>query len=118
MSKQKSISKSIRLTDEVFNYIDGYRGDGFNQKFENIILDAMCSEAERNKALCLLDTRISQRQKELQDLLEHINRFKEIQRNSVWILRDLEKMQQSVSQMCAAAGRPGCDNEIPGGSDT
>lgn len=36
---KKSIAKSIRLSREVFEYIDKYRGNGFNEKFENIILD-------------------------------------------------------------------------------
>ncbi len=43
MSK-KNNSKSIRLSDEVMNYIQSYRGEGFNEKFENIIIDAMESE--------------------------------------------------------------------------
>lgn len=55
----KSISKSIRLTEELYNYIDGYHGDGFNQKFENIILDAMFTEAERRKKLADLNRQIS-----------------------------------------------------------
>lgn len=99
MSKQKSISKSVRLTDEVFTYIDGYEGDGFNQKFENIILFAMCSEPDRKKCIQDLDEKIVKRQEELKVLVKDINNFIEIQRNSVWILRDLDKMQRSVSQM-------------------
>lgn len=50
MSK-KNNAKSIRLSDKVLNYIQAYRGSGFNEKFENIILDAMESEDERLRTL-------------------------------------------------------------------
>ena len=54
MSK-KNNSKSIRLSDKVMNYIMAYRGDGFNEKFENIILDAMESEDDRIRTLEMYD---------------------------------------------------------------
>ena len=48
MYKQpKNVSKSIRLTEDLYKYIDNYCGDGFNEKFENVILDARHSENKR-----------------------------------------------------------------------
>lgn len=58
MSDKKSNSKSIRVSDKVMNYILGYRGAGFNEKFENIILDAMESEDERIRTLEMYDKSI------------------------------------------------------------
>lgn len=54
----KNIAKSIRLSEEVYVYIDGYRGNGFNEKFENIILDYQKAEKD-------LQARIKARKKEL-----------------------------------------------------
>lgn len=54
----KSNSKSIRLSDEVMSYINSYRGNGFNEKFENIILDAQKEEKNRIKRLNDLDKKI------------------------------------------------------------
>ena len=51
MSDRKTINKSIRLTPKVYNYIDSHPGNGFNEKFENIILEAMEFESERKKRL-------------------------------------------------------------------
>lgn len=51
---QKSINKSIRLSQPVYDYIMQAPGDGFNQKFENIIIDAKESEARRQKTLKML----------------------------------------------------------------
>ena len=44
---KKSIAKSVRLTQEVFDYIDSAPGNGFNEKFENIILEAKRGESDR-----------------------------------------------------------------------
>lgn len=66
MASQKSISKSIRLTPELYAYIDGYQGNGFNEKFENIILDAKTSEPARKERLEYMDRRIKDRETLLQ----------------------------------------------------
>lgn len=105
MSSQKSISKSIRLTEEVFAYIDNYKGEGFNQKFENIILDAMCAEKHLKKRLKLLDKQMTEKQEQLKEHLSDIQTFTDIQRSAVWMLRDIARAQERVSQMYLC--RPG-----------
>lgn len=75
---KKNLSKSIRLSQEVFDYIDQAPGKGFNEKFENIILEAKTGEAERRKILADLDSRILERQRYLKELFEryrHLNNF-------------------------------------------
>lgn len=57
MSDKKSNLKSIRVSDKVLYYIMNYRVNGFNEKFENIILDAMESEDERIATLDMYDKR-------------------------------------------------------------
>lgn len=61
MNDKKCNSKSIRISDKVLNYINAYRGNGFNEKFENIILDAMESEDDRIKTLEMYDNQIEQK---------------------------------------------------------
>ena len=39
----------MRLTQEVYDYIEQQAGNGFNEKFENIILEAKKGESERKK---------------------------------------------------------------------
>lgn len=75
---KKNLSKSIRLSQEVFDYINQAPGKGFNEKFENIILEAKTGEAERRKTLADLDSRILERQRYLKELFEryrHLNNF-------------------------------------------
>lgn len=118
MSKQKSIAKSIRLTDEVFAYIDGYQGDGFNVKFENIILDAMLAEPTRKKRIKELDQQIARRRKELDSLLSDIDKIHQLARDAIYVSGQVSRMKQIVSQMHAAApgSEPGVEIQ-EGGSD-
>lgn len=75
----KNNSKSVRLSDEVYNYVIKYPdGDGFNQKFENLVLFTMKSERERKMRLEQLDREISVKISFLKDLSERINKVEYI----------------------------------------
>lgn len=74
----KNIAKSVRLSSEVFEYIQAYKGDGFNEKFENIILYAMNSAAERNERIKHLDELIESKNNQftlLRNKLDELDRF-------------------------------------------
>ena len=78
MDNRKSINKSVRLTPKVYNYIDSYPGDGFNEKFENIILEAMELEEERKKRIKALDDMIADKLDDyntLRDKIKDLNEF-------------------------------------------
>lgn len=64
----KKIAKSIRLSDEVYGYIMEMPGNGFNEKFENIILEAKKEESARKERLAYLQEDIDCRERELYDL--------------------------------------------------
>lgn len=72
----KNIAKSIRISDEVFAYIDQTPGKGFNEKLENIILEAKKEEAKRQKHLDELQKSIDKEQRDLYRLMER-NRYME-----------------------------------------
>lgn len=68
---KKNNSKSVRLSDEVLSYIENYEGDGFNQKFENIILYAMKTEDERKSRIQFYDDLIDDKSSVLDRLREY-----------------------------------------------
>jgi hypothetical protein len=70
----KNISKSIRISEEVFDYIDQAPGKGFNEKFENIILSAKIDESDRKKRIAELDEEIQQKRCDLKKLFDQ-NRY-------------------------------------------
>lgn len=72
---RKSNAKSIRLSDKVMDYILAYRGDGFNEKFENIILDAMESESQRLEVLERYDEQIAGKRQEYFDMCDKLRKL-------------------------------------------
>lgn len=50
MAKKNNL-KSIRLSDEVMEYILSFEGNGFNQKLENLVLFCMKEESVKRAAL-------------------------------------------------------------------
>lgn len=115
----KSISKSIRISEEVFNYINNYRGDGFNQKFENIILDYQREEKvildrikfkRRELVSCMFQVR------DALDGIRELNRLKlrvdNFMNSLEGIEKDLKALADNVSQNISAASDPEERNEI------
>ena len=69
----KSVLKSVRMDPALYEYINSYRGDGFNQKFANIILDAMYSEEERRARLAALDRELERKKAAIQEIHEVVS---------------------------------------------
>lgn len=99
----KSNSKSIRISDKCFNYILNYRGNGFNEKFENIILDAMESEQSRNEHLAELDVFIEKKQDEYFRLCDKLKSLEPMVQACLHInsrIKDLnEKFDECISKI-------------------
>lgn len=68
MNNKKCHSKSVRLTDEVLAYVEAHPGDGFNNKFENLVLDYKNSEQYRKKRIAYYDNLIEARKKQLTEI--------------------------------------------------
>jgi len=68
-----SVAKSVRVPEEIYDYINSYSGEGFNQKFVNVIRDARNTEPERNETLDRLNKQISEREKYLKDTAKRLD---------------------------------------------
>nr|DAM03331.1 MAG TPA: antitoxin [Inoviridae sp.] len=68
-----SVAKSVRIPEEIYDYINSYSGEGFNQKFVNVIRDARDTEPERNETLDRLNKQISEREKYLKDTAKRLD---------------------------------------------
>jgi len=87
-----SISKSIRLTEEIYSYIDSYQGEGFNQKFKNIILDAMLSEQHRKAKLEVLDRQIANKERQLRELSADYEVYSNIRRQATYLEKTVSEL--------------------------
>lgn len=106
---KKSIAKSVRLTQEVFDYIDSAPGNGFNEKFENIILEAKRGESDRKKELARLDKQIEKQRRKQTLLFEQLTNFdcflnsfedaQKLLRNLKNKLNDVHLMAQRIEEV-------------------
>lgn len=69
---KKTVQKSIRLSEDVLAYIEAAPGDGFNNKFENIILSAKRTEPERRRKIDEYDLLIEKRKRQLEQIVEKV----------------------------------------------
>lgn len=84
---KKDCLKSVRMTQEVFNYINGFEGNSFNQKFENLILFCMKTEEEKKSKIELYDSMIDSRR-------EFLNQLHSMER----LVSVMQPMLETVSQ--------------------
>ena len=64
MAKKNNL-KSVRLSDQVMDYVINFEGDGFNQKFENLVLFCMEQEESKKQRITLLNQQIARQYKKL-----------------------------------------------------
>ena len=69
---KKTNMKSVRLSDQVMDYVINFEGEGFNQKFENLVLFCMEQEESKKQRITLLDQQIAKQYKKL-DVLQQIS---------------------------------------------
>jgi len=82
----KNIQKSIRMSQEVYEYIAAFDGKNFNDKFENCLLYCMRQNTiiRRNKI---------QLEKQMWELQDKIAKYRDI-------LADLERIRSYVNFAC------------------
>lgn len=88
----KNISKSVRLSNEIYNYVEAFEGEGFNQKFENLVLFVMEEEEQKRKRLTELDKLISTRSEELNKLNANLYTARSETRRFLHAIRELERI--------------------------
>lgn len=118
MSTGKSVQKSIRLSEEAYAYIDGYRGANFSERLENLVYDAMLSEPERVRRLAELDAEIQERRKKLRALVKDCTAIDTIRQDanivSHYLSRIVESLDSVVIHNCSGVPAAADDHVIQG----
>lgn len=83
----KSYLRSIRMTETVRGYVEKHPGNGFNEKFENLVLYFMAREQEH-------ESRIS-------FLFDEINRLNDLISEKRVLLQQLERISSIVESVLA-----------------
>ena len=92
---KKNNFKSIRLSDQVMDYVINFEGDGFNQKFENLVLFCMEQEETRKQKIAFLDQQIAKQYKNLDALWQLTSEIGDVRR----ALTHLERQANNLSEL-------------------
>ena len=92
---KKSNLKSVRLSDQVMDYVINFKGDGFNQKFENLVLFCMEQEETRKQKIAFLDQQIVKQYKKLDALRQLTSEIGDVRR----ALTHLERQANDLSEL-------------------
>ena len=96
--KSKDVQKSVRLSQEVYEYVESADGKSFNDKLNCLIMDAKRNEADLLECIHRYDERIEQEEAELLRCMKHKEHFMDLQRKVVQILRQLEELEGEVKK--------------------
>lgn len=94
MAKKNNL-KSVRLSDQVMDYVINFEGDGFNQKFENRVLFCMEQEETRKQKIAFLDQQIVKQYKKLDALRQLTSEIGDVRR----ALTHLERQANNLSEL-------------------
>lgn len=87
--------KSVRLSDQVMDYVINFEGEGFNQKFENLVLFCMEQEESKKQRITLLDQQIAKQYKKLYALQQLSSEIGDVRR----ALTHLERQANDLSDL-------------------
>lgn len=95
----KSNSKSIRLSDKVLHYIMSYPvGNGFNEKFENIIIYAMETEDARMREIEMLDDQIHRKCDEYYELCDKLRKLEPMVQGALHINSRIKQLNEEFDR--------------------
>ena len=98
MAKKNNL-KSVRLSDQVMDYVINFEGDGFNQKFENLVLFCMEQEETKKQKIAFLDQQIIKQYKKLdalRQLISKISAVSEALLDLEWRTNDLSTLMDEL----------------------
>lgn len=87
----KSNIRSIRFTDELYELIDRQTGDTFTQKLENLVTRCVWELPQKEKELKDLREHIEKERKNLQQLRSAKQKLEQNIRNINWSLESLQR---------------------------
>ena len=96
---KKTNMKSVRLSDQVMDYVINFEGEGFNQKFENLVLFCMEQEESKKQRIALLDQQIARQYKKLYALQQLSSKIGDVRRaltNLEWKANDLSELMDEL----------------------
>ena len=98
MAKKNNL-KFVRLSDQVMDYVINFEGDGFNQKFENLVLFCMEQEETKKQKIAFLDQQIVKQYKKLNALRQLTSKISDVSEALLaleWRTNDLSALMDEL----------------------
>ena len=98
MAKKVNL-KSVRLSDQVMDYVINFEGNGFNQKFENLVLFCMEQEETKKQKIAFLDQQIVKQYKKLNALRQLTSKISDVSEALLaleWRTNDLSALMDEL----------------------
>ncbi len=74
----KSIQKSVRMTPRIYKAIEGYRGDGFNDKLASLVTDYLDRRDELAADWNRLQAAVTDKHQELKAVQDHLRKLRTV----------------------------------------
>ena len=98
MAKKNNL-KSVRLSDQVMDYVINFEGDGFNQKFENLVLFCMEQEETKKQKIAFLDQQIVKQYKKLDTLRQLTSEIGDVRRALTYLERQTNDLSDLMDKL-------------------
>lgn len=92
----KDIAKSIRLSQEDFDFIDSYEGETFSEKLDNMIAMMHTTLPEKQKELQRIENTIQAKREEFRRISRYMSDLEDIVTRSKRIVTDLKTVESLI----------------------
>ena len=99
----KDVCRSIRLSQESFDYIESQPGTSFNNKLDNLITLMNSAIPMKLAELRSVDIRIEKQRKELSQLSAKIDRLRRLLADCEYSLNSLDRVLTSIERQFPAS---------------
>ena len=87
------------MTSEVYDFVMKAPGDGFNQKFENLVIDIKKSEPDRLNHICELDRMIQQKSMQLDKISRWVIDMDDVVRDALKLEDAFVTLQHKIEKI-------------------
>lgn len=82
----------MRLSDEVLEIVEGYRGNGFNEKFENLCIDFLKGREKMENDKKLLQQHIDDKYQEMKNIQGRILKLRSIEPKASALVNEIASL--------------------------
>lgn len=111
----KNNQKCVRMSDDILKIVEDFKGDGFNEKFENLVIDFKKTIPQREMRLKDIDEKLKRKIKEIEQIEKKIYELNNLE-FSLDTLKSLilkiNKQVYNVSQITSGDPGAAAENEI------